>query len=167
MRKPILPWLGLTAIWLITDQFSKLWVQSALVLGESVSIASFFNFVHVMNPGAAFSFLASQSGWQRHFLAILATVAALVILYLMRQSSHRRLSMFSLSSVLAGALGNLIDRLAHGAVIDFLDFYYQNYHFPAFNVADIAISLGAAGLILDELFFRKNQTNPPRIAFIR
>ena len=154
-RPSILPWLGLSIIWILLDQLTKLWVVARLDLGAVVEVTSFFNLVHVLNPGAAFSFLASQEGWQRHFLSGVAVVASIVILFMMRSSSHRKLAMLCLASILGGALGNLLDRSMHGAVIDFLDFYWGNYHWPAFNVADMAISMGAIGLIIDELWFNQ------------
>lgn len=154
-RPSILPWLGLSIIWILLDQLTKLWVVARLDLGAVVEVTTFFNLVHVLNPGAAFSFLASQEGWQRHFLSGVAVVASMVILFMMRSSSHRKWAMLCLASILGGALGNLLDRSLHGAVIDFLDFYWGNYHWPAFNVADMAISMGAVGLIIDELLFNK------------
>ncbi|HEX4917304.1 MAG TPA: signal peptidase II [Limnobacter sp.] len=157
-RKSILPWIGFSLVLILLDQITKLWVQARLDLGAVVEITSFFNLVHVLNPGAAFSFLADQEGWQRHFLSGVAVVASIVILFMMRSSSHRKFAMFCLASILGGAIGNLIDRLLHGAVIDFLDFYVQNYHWPAFNVADVAITMGAIGLIIDELFFNREQS---------
>ncbi|HEX4879846.1 MAG TPA: signal peptidase II [Limnobacter sp.] len=156
-RKSILPWIGFSLVLILLDQITKLWIQARLDLGAVVEITSFFNLVHVLNPGAAFSFLADQAGWQRHFLSAVAVVASIVILFMMRSSSHRKFAMFCLASILGGAIGNLIDRLLHGAVIDFLDFYVHNYHWPAFNVADVAITVGAIGLIIDELFFNREQ----------
>lgn len=157
-RPSILPWLGLSVVWIVLDQITKLWVQAHLEVGSSVQITEFFNLVHVLNPGAAFSFLASQAGWQKHFLSAVAVLASIVIVFMMRSSSHRKLTMFCLAGILGGALGNLIDRSLYGAVIDFLDFYWENYHWPAFNVADIAISTGAVGLLIDELFLNKKRT---------
>lgn len=160
-KKSILPWIGFSLILIVLDQITKLWVQARLDLGSVIEVTSYFNLVYVLNPGAAFSFLADQEGWQKHFLSTVAVVASIVILFMMRSSSHRKFAMFCLACILGGALGNLIDRLAHGAVIDFLDFYIQNYHWPAFNVADVAISMGAIGLIVDELFFNKENKSPP------
>lgn len=154
-RKSILPWIGLSILLIIVDQITKLWVVARLDLGAVIEITSFFNLVYVLNPGAAFSFLADQEGWQKHFLSGVAVLASIVILFMMRSSSHRKFAMLCLACILGGAIGNLIDRLVHGAVVDFLDFYWQTYHWPAFNVADVAISLGAVGLIIDELFFNK------------
>lgn len=160
-KKSILPWIGFSLILIVLDQITKLWVQARLDLGSVIEVTSYFNLVYVLNPGAAFSFLADQAGWQKHFLSAVAVVASIVILFMMRSSSHRKFAMFCLACILGGALGNLIDRLAHGAVIDFLDFYIQNYHWPAFNVADVAISMGAVGLIVDELFFNTENKKPP------
>ncbi|MBU1528117.1 MAG: lipoprotein signal peptidase [Gammaproteobacteria bacterium] len=160
-KKSILPWIGFSLLLILVDQITKLWVQARLDLGTVVEITSFFNLVYVLNPGAAFSFLADQEGWQKHFLAGVAVVASSVIIFMMRSSSHRKFAMFCLACILGGAIGNLIDRVAHGAVIDFLDFYIQNYHWPAFNVADIAITMGAIGLIVDELFFNKEHKAQP------
>jgi signal peptidase II len=160
-KKPILPWLGFSLLLIVCDQLTKLWIQFHLEQGAIVEVNSYFNLVYVLNPGAAFSFLANQSGWQKHFLSTVAVIASIVILFMMRSSRNRNFSMFCLSCILGGAIGNLIDRLTHGAVIDFLDFYIQNYHWPAFNVADIAITIGAIGLIIDELFFSKVQTKKP------
>lgn len=159
-RKAILPWLAFSVILILLDQITKLWVQTRMDLGAVIEVSSFFNLVHVRNPGAAFSFLASQEGWQRHFLSIVAVVASIVIIFMMRSSSHRKFTMFCLACILGGALGNLIDRMVHGAVIDFLDFYLRTWHWPAFNVADIAISMGAVGLIADEIFFNKEHKKP-------
>lgn len=161
IKKSILPWIGFSLLLILVDQITKLWVQAKLDLGAVIEVTSYFNLVYVLNPGAAFSFLADQAGWQKHFLSAVAVVASIVILFMMRSSSHRKFAMFCLACILGGALGNLIDRLLHGAVIDFLDFYIQNYHWPAFNVADVAISMGAVGLIVDELFFNKENKSPP------
>lgn len=155
-RKSIIPWIGFSLLLILIDQITKLWVQTHLELGAVVEISTFFNLVYVLNPGAAFSFLADQEGWQKDFLSGVAVVASIVIVIMMRSSSHRGFAMFCLACILGGAIGNLIDRLVQGAVIDFLDFYINNFHWPAFNVADIAITMGAIGLILDELFFNKN-----------
>lgn len=156
-KASILPWLGLSAIWILLDQITKLWVQASLDVGTVVEVTGFFNLVHVLNPGAAFSFLANEPGWQKHFLSGVAVLASVIILFLMRSNSGKRFSMFCLAGILGGALGNLLDRQLHGAVIDFLDFYVNNYHWPAFNVADVAISVGAVGLIIDEILFGRKR----------
>jgi len=144
-------WLGVALITLLLDQLTKIAVVGAFQLGEALPITSFFNLVRVHNPGAAFSFLADAGGWQRWFFTGLGVAAAGVMVYLLRSHAGQTLFCLALSLLLGGALGNVIDRLLYSHVIDFLDFYYGTWHFPAFNVADSAITLGAALLILDEL----------------
>ena len=144
-------WLGVALITLLLDQLTKIAVVGAFQLGEALPITSFFNLVRVHNPGAAFSFLADAGGWQRWFFTGLGVVAAGVMLYLLRMHAGQTLFCLALSLLLGGAVGNVIDRLLYSHVIDFLDFYYGTWHFPAFNVADSAITVGAGLLILDEL----------------
>lgn len=144
-------WLGIALITLLLDQLTKITVVGAFQLGETLPITSYFNLVRVHNPGAAFSFLADAGGWQRWFFTGLGVVAAGVMLYLLRMHTGQTLFCLALSLLLGGAVGNVIDRVIYSHVIDFLDFYYGTWHFPAFNVADSAISVGAALLILDEL----------------
>ncbi len=144
-------WLGIALITLILDQLTKIAVVGAFQLGEALPITSFFNLVRVHNPGAAFSFLADAGGWQRWFFTGLGVVAAGVMVYLLRMHAGQTLFCLALSLLLGGAVGNVIDRLLYSHVIDFLDFYYGTWHFPAFNVADSAITVGAGLLILDEL----------------
>lgn len=155
-RKPqgtggMLQWLGLAFILLLADQFAKVLILGYYHLGESTYVTSFFNIVRVHNSGAAFSFLASGSGWQRWFFVGIAVAAVVFILFMLRSHAGQRLFSFALACILGGAVGNVIDRLLHGYVIDFLDFHLRGWHFPAFNVADSAITIGAACLILDEL----------------
>jgi len=126
-----------------------------LQYGEGIALTSFFNLVHARNTGAAFSFLANEGGWQRFFFIGIATAASILIVYLLRKHAEERGFCLALSLVLGGALGNLIDRVRFGYVVDFLDFYYAGWHFPAFNVADSAISIGAALLIWDSLRSQK------------
>lgn len=147
----ILPWLGLALALLLADQFTKVLILGAYRLGDATYVTSFFNIVRVHNTGAAFSFLASASGWQRWFFTAIGLGAAIFILYLLRSHPGQKLFSFALACILGGAVGNVIDRLLHGYVVDFLDFHYAGWHFPAFNIADAAISIGAACLILDEL----------------
>ena len=144
-------WLSIALITLILDQLTKIAVVGAFQLGEALTITSFFNLVRVHNPGAAFSFLADAGGWQRWFFTGLGVVAAGVMVYLLRMHAGQTLFCLALSLLLGGAVGNVIDRLLYSHVIDFLDFYYGTWHFPAFNVADSAITVGAGLLILDEL----------------
>jgi len=144
-------WLGVALIIFLVDQISKIAIVGAFQLGESLPLTSFFNLVRVHNPGAAFSFLADAGGWQRWFFTALGVVAAMVMVYLLRMHAGQTLFCMALSLLLGGALGNVIDRVLYSHVIDFLDFYYGSWHFPAFNVADSAITIGACLLILDEL----------------
>ena len=147
----MLQWLGLALIILIADQFTKVLIVGFYQLGDSTLVTSFFNVVRVHNSGAAFSFLAGSSGWQRWFFTAVGVVAAGLILWLLKSHSGQKLFSFALACILGGAIGNVIDRLLYGYVVDFLDFHWHDWHFPAFNVADSAITIGAACLILDEL----------------
>jgi len=147
----MLQWLGLAFIIILVDQFTKVLIVGYYHLGDSSYVTSFFNVVRAHNTGAAFSFLAEASGWQRWFFTVLGFVAAVVIIWMLRSHAGQRLFSFAMSCILGGAIGNVIDRLLYGYVVDFLDFHWHGMHFPAFNVADSAITLGAACLILDEL----------------
>ncbi len=147
----MLQWLGLAFILFLADQFTKTLIVGYYHLGDSTYVTSFFNVVRVHNYGAAFSFLAGAGGWQRWFFTVLGLVAAVVIVWLLRAHAGQKLFSFALACILGGALGNVVDRLIHGYVVDFLDFHWNGMHFPAFNVADSAISIGAVCLILDEL----------------
>lgn len=147
----LLPWLGLALILLIADQLTKVLILGAYRLGDATYVTSFFNIVRAHNTGAAFSFLASAAGWQRWFFTAIGVAAALFILWMLKSHAGQKLFSFALACILGGAVGNVIDRLLHGYVVDFLDFHYAGWHFPAFNVADSAITIGAVCLILDEL----------------
>lgn len=148
----MLPWLALALVILIADQFTKILILGYYQYGDATRITSFFNIVRAHNTGAAFSFLAAASGWQRWLFTGIGVAATLFILYLMRKHAGQKLFCFALACILGGAVGNVIDRLLHGYVVDFLQFHWANrWYFPAFNVADAAITVGAAGLILDEL----------------
>ena len=144
-------WLGLALVLLIADQFTKVLVLGSFQLGEGKVVSSFFNLVRVHNAGAAFSFLAGASGWQRWFFTGLGVAAAVLIVWMLKNHAGQRLFGFALACILGGAIGNVIDRVLYGYVVDFLDFHWAGIHFPAFNLADSAISIGAACLILDEL----------------
>ena len=147
-----LVWLWLAALVLVLDQLTKLAVIDRLVAYvDVVTVTRFFNLVHVHNTGAAFSLFADQPGWQRSFFVAVAAIASLVILYLLRKTQGRRSFSIALALILGGAIGNVIDRILYGHVIDFLDVHAAGWHWPAFNVADSAITLGAAMLILDGL----------------
>ena len=148
----MLPWLGLALILLIADQITKTLILGAYRLGDATYITSFFNIVRVHNTGAAFSFLAAASGWQRWFFTGIGVAAALFILWMLRSHAGQRLFSFALACILGGAVGNVVDRLMHGYVVDFLQVHWDNrWYFPAFNLADAAITVGAACLILDEI----------------
>jgi signal peptidase II len=148
----LLPWLGLALIILIADQFTKVLILGYFKHGDATYVTSFFNIVRAHNTGAAFSFLAAASGWQRWLFTAIGVAATLFILYLLRTHAGQKLFCFALACILGGAIGNVIDRLLHGYVVDFLQFHWNNrWYFPAFNVADSAITIGAACLILDEL----------------
>jgi len=146
-----LVWLTLAVLIVLADQYTKTLIVSAFQLGEGFAVTSFFNIVRVHNLGAAFSFLADADGWQRWFFTGLGVVASTVMVWMLWRHAGQTLFSLAITLILGGAVGNVIDRVVHGYVIDFLDFYWGSAHFPAFNVADSAITLGAAGLILDEL----------------
>ncbi|HJV62059.1 MAG TPA: signal peptidase II [Albitalea sp.] len=147
----LLPWLGIAFIVILADQFTKTLILGDFALGESRSVTWFFNVVHWHNTGAAFSFLAAAAGWQRWFFVALGFAATAFIIWMLRRHGGQRLFSFALALILGGALGNLIDRLLHGYVVDFIQVHYRDAYFPAFNVADSAITVGAGLLILDEL----------------
>ncbi|MGZ8268930.1 MAG: signal peptidase II [Burkholderiales bacterium] len=154
MRK----WLGISLAVIVLDQLTKAVVAREFALHESVEITSFFNMVLVYNRGAAFSFLSDAGGWQRGLFIAIAIAASVWIAWLLRRHAAEALFCFALSLVLGGAIGNVIDRVRLGAVLDFLDFHAFGYHWPAFNVADIAISCGAVLLVWDALKPKKRAT---------
>ena len=147
----LLPWLAIATLIIIADQFTKTLIIGNFQHGEGITVTSFFNLVRVHNEGAAFSFLADESGWQRWFFTALGLAAAVFIIWMLRTHGGQRLFGFALALVLGGAMGNVIDRLLHGYVVDFIQVHYGAWYFPSFNVADSAISVGAACLILDEI----------------
>ena len=145
------PWLGIAAIVILLDQVTKAMILRTMQLGDSRTITSFFNIVYWQNKGAAFSFLHSANGWQRWLFVGLGVAAAIFIVWMLRSHGGQRLFSWALALVLGGAVGNVVDRLLHGYVIDFIQVHHQGLAFPAFNIADSAITVGAALLILDEL----------------
>lgn len=147
----LLPWVAVAALVIVVDQLTKILIQRAFTFGDVKPITGFFNLVLTYNKGAAFSFLASASGWQAQFLTVVGIAASLFIVYLLARHGHQKLFSLALALILGGALGNVIDRLAYGHVVDFLDFHFRGWHWPAFNVADSAIVGGAMLLVLDEL----------------
>ncbi len=150
-------WLVISALVIVLDQVTKYWVSQSLAPGESVPVMPFFNLVLTYNTGAAFSFLSHASGWQRGFFTVIAALASLFIIYFIRRYHQEKRFSFGLSLILGGALGNLWDRIMLGHVVDFLDFYVQAYHWPAFNVADSAITCGAVLLIWDSFYKRASR----------
>lgn len=151
-------WLWLSALIIILDQLSKAWITSHFVYGESLTILGVFNLVLTHNTGAAFSFLNDAGGMQRWLFSAIAVVASGWIVLLLRKHSAQLLFALGLSLILGGALGNLIDRLAYGYVVDFLLFHWEEHYFPAFNLADSAITCGAFLLILDSFKESKHGT---------
>lgn len=147
-------WLGVAAIVLVLDQLTKFTVSGSFAPYESVEVTPFFNLVLVHNRGAAFSFLADAGGWQREFFIAVALVASVWITWLLRKHAGEKLFCFALALILGGAIGNVVDRVLFGAVVDFLDFHAFGYHWPAFNVADMGISVGAALLVWDAIVTR-------------
>ncbi|HXF46486.1 MAG TPA: signal peptidase II [Burkholderiaceae bacterium] len=149
--RKLTPWLALAAVVVAVDQATKFAIETAFEFGDRRPVTSFFNLVLTYNKGAAFSFLAGASGWQSTFFTIVGIAASLFIVYLLARHGTQKLFSLALALILGGAVGNVIDRIVHGHVIDFLDFHWRGWHWPAFNVADSAIVTGAALLILDEL----------------
>ncbi|HEY2187621.1 MAG TPA: signal peptidase II [Caldimonas sp.] len=145
------PWLGIAFAVIVIDQLTKAMIVAAFQLGDARMVTPFFDIVRAHNRGAAFSFLNDASGWQRWFFVGLGVAAAAFIVWLLRRHGGQRMFGWALSLILGGALGNVIDRLVHGHVIDFLQVHWKSHYFPSFNVADSAITIGAALLILDEL----------------
>ena len=151
-------WLGLAFIVILLDQLTKTLILGDFRLGDSRTVTSFFDVVRAHNTGAAFSFLRDASGWQRWFFVGLGSVASVFFVWMLRTHPGQRLFCFAISMILGGAIGNVIDRLLHGYVVDFLQFHwgflapmFPGGYFPAFNLADSAITLGAICLIIDEL----------------
>jgi signal peptidase II len=146
------PWLLLALAVILADQFTKVLIIGSFRLGDSTYVTSFLDIVRAHNTGAAFSFLHTASGWQRWFFTGLGVAAAIFIVWLLRRHPGQRLFSFALACILGGAIGNVIDRLLHGYVVDFIQVHWRAaWYFPAFNVADSAITIGAACLVLDEL----------------
>ncbi len=148
----LVPWLGIAFIVILADQFTKTLILGNYSHGHSHAVTSFFNVVRAHNTGAAFSFLAGASGWQRWFFVALGFAATGFIVWMLRRHGDQRLFGWALALILGGALGNVIDRLMHGYVVDFIQVHWNHrWYFPAFNIADSAITVGAGLLILDEL----------------
>ncbi|MEK7989409.1 MAG: signal peptidase II [Thiotrichaceae bacterium] len=151
-------WIWISIIVVMLDQASKIWANNTLIFGQPVEILAFFNLTLLYNTGVAFSFMADAGGWQRWLFSILAAIISLVILIWMARTPRSQVWVNSaLAMILGGAIGNnLIDRLLYGYVIDFIDIYYQNWHWPVFNIADSAITVGAIMLLIDAIWFTDN-----------
>jgi signal peptidase II len=147
----LIRWLGIALIIILADQFTKVLILGSFQLGDSRYVTSFFNVVRVHNSGAAFSFLAGASGWQRWFFVGLGAAATVFIIWMLRRHGRQTLFATALTLILGGAVGNVIDRLLHGYVVDFIQVHAAGWYFPSFNIADSAISVGAVLLIWDEL----------------
>jgi len=151
-------WLGLSALVIVLDQLSKAWIVSHFNYGETLYVLGVFNLVLAHNTGAAFSFLSDAGGMQRWLFSIIAVIASVWIVWLLRRHGTQLLFALALSMILGGALGNLIDRIAYGYVVDFLQFHWEDHYFPAFNLADSAITCGAFFLIFDSFRGKKHGT---------
>lgn len=144
-------WYGLAGLVIVLDQLSKWVVLTRIGYGETIYVAPFWNWVLTFNPGAAFSFLADQPGWQRWFFTVLALGISAWIAVMLRQQPQHKLASLSLALIMGGALGNVIDRVRFGAVVDFVQWHAAGYYWPAFNVADAAITVGAVLLVIEQL----------------
>lgn len=151
-------WLALSALVIILDQLSKAWITSHFAFGEHYYVLSVFDLVLAHNAGAAFSFLSDAGGMQRWLFSAIAVIASVWIVWLLRRHQNQIVFSLALSLILGGALGNLIDRIAYGYVVDFLSFHWDEHYFPAFNVADSAITCGAFLLILEGFLEKKHGT---------
>ena len=149
-------WLSLSALVIVLDQLSKAWMSNHFAFGESLTVLSVFNLVLTHNTGAAFSFLNDAGGIQRWLFSIIAVAASGWIVWLLRRHHQQLLFSWGLSMILGGALGNLIDRLSYGNVVDFFSLHWGVHYFPAFNLADSSITCGAFLLILDSFMKDKN-----------
>jgi signal peptidase II len=145
------PWIGIAIIVILLDQISKIMVMRTLPFEKAQIVTSFFNLYYTVNPGAAWSFLAGAGGWQRWLFTAIGVGAAALIIYLLKRHAGQRMFSWSMALILGGAVGNVIDRIAYGHVIDFLSFHFNGWYFPSFNVADSAICVGAVLFVIDEL----------------
>jgi signal peptidase II len=150
-------WLLAAFLLIVLDQITKIGFDHALNYGQRINIFPFFDFTLLYNKGAAFSFLADQSGWQRWFFTVLGLGASVFILWMMHTHRNQSRFLLALTLILGGALGNVIDRIAYGHVVDFLLFYWKNWYYPAFNVADAGITVGAILLVIDEILRIRSQ----------
>ena len=153
-----LVWVGLSIVAIILDQWTKWIATEHLIYGQQNPVLPFLNWTLLHNYGAAFSFLSDAGGWQRYFFTGLAGVVSIIFLFwLMRMPKKMMILPAAIALILGGAVGNLIDRVSLGYVVDFIHFYYNNSHFPAFNIADSAITLGTILLLIDTFFLEKKR----------
>lgn len=146
----MLKWLGLSGLIIVLDQLTKVVMSNWLELYQTVAVMPYFNFTLAHNSGAAFSFLAGAGGWQRwFFIALALVVSAVLVVWLSRLKAAAKMEAIAISLIIGGAIGNVLDRFIYGYVIDFVDIYIGSYHWPAFNIADAAICIGAVLLVLD------------------
>jgi signal peptidase II len=165
LKKSGVRWLWLAALVFVADIGIKLLVMNNMGYGWSnrIEVLPFFNLLYVHNYGAAFSFLSDQAGWQRWLFTAIAFGVSSMLVYWMRQlPSNARWSNIAYAAIIGGALGNVFDRILHGFVVDYLDFYWGTYHWPAFNIADMAIVTGAAMIILESVFSKDEQPSSER-----
>ena len=160
MDRRLTAWLGVSVLVAVLDQLTKLIVLAKLSLGQAIPVTGFFQLVLVYNPGAAFSFLADHSGWQRWFFIVLAVVICGWLVVMLRQHRHERALPLAFSLIIGGAVGNVVDRVVHGAVVDFLYFHIGRYGWPAFNVADSAITLGVVLMLWASFRPQRQDANP-------
>ncbi len=152
--RAVIKWLLFALLLVLLDQYTKYLAVENIEPGSSIPVLPFFSLVLTYNSGAAFSFLAGASGWQRWFFVLIALGASLLIIWMLRKHRRNAFLCFGLALILSGAIGNLIDRLTVGAVVDFILVYWREYHWPAFNIADSCISVGA-GVVIWDGFMRK------------
>tara|TARA_B110000196_G_C21062208_1_gene622973 strand:- start:56 stop:511 length:456 start_codon:yes stop_codon:yes gene_type:complete len=151
----MLKYFLITSLVLLSDQFTKVLIIKNILDDQFIRVNSYFDLVHFKNQGAAFGFLSDAGGWQRYFLSIVASIVSIVLIFMIKKHKDEFYTALGLSLILGGALGNLYDRLFLGYVTDFLYFHFQDYYWPAFNISDTAITIGA-GIIIYESIFKKS-----------
>ncbi len=150
-------WLGLAVVVIGLDQITKILVIQGMRLGQGIEVTSFFELLYVMNPGASFSFLAGAGGWQRWFFLVLALGICSWLTLMLKRQAAEKLAPLAFALIIGGALGNVIDRVLYGAVVDFLYFHIGEHGFPAFNIADSAISAGVGLMLLEQFMSSRKQ----------
>ena len=157
-------WIGIAGLIIVLDQAFKQAIAELMPYGASSVVTPFFNLVHVRNPGAAFSFLADAGGWQRYMFSALGIGVSAVLAWLLRRGVASRMETAAYILIMGGALGNVADRIARGFVVDYLDFHWRGWHWPAFNLADVSITAGASLIILASLRLRESKADRPGTA---